>query len=338
MALISDNYHSKKLKNYGLNIKTKYIVGNEVLERNTDNTKNDDIDNGIRCKKEYYLNNKLVHEETLFDSRIEYTFISKNMENKENTCPNCGMHSKLKDFVEGCPYCHTYYNLDYTDKDLGSKYHYDQVLRSNTYRIITGIIDIIISLILSYIYIKTTSRTFNNYDISKIFIYALILSSVLYYFFYIIDAYIVLTPIKNYKDKENKKQQEFWNRTQIDKKKFFNNLNYEVRKYYYNQENIIDYDVIDYLKFNDFQKEDTLYVEVTAEIRLIYFINNKIKSKITKQTYLLKQNEGNKVTLKDGANIIKCHNCGASIDITQEECSYCHTKTKYLQEWTLITK
>ena len=163
--------------------------------------KNDDIDNGIRCKKEYYLNNKLVHEETLFDSRIEYTFISKNMENKEHTCPNCGMHSKLKDFVEGCPYCHTYYNLDYTDKDLGSKYHYDQVLRSNTYRIITGIIDVIISLILSYIYIKTTSRTFNNYDISKIFIYALILSSVLYYFFYIIDAYIVLTPIKNYKDK-----------------------------------------------------------------------------------------------------------------------------------------
>ena len=39
MALISDNYHSKKLKKYGLNIKTKYIVGNEVLERNTDNTK-----------------------------------------------------------------------------------------------------------------------------------------------------------------------------------------------------------------------------------------------------------------------------------------------------------
>ena len=154
-----------------INIKTKYIVGNDLLERNTDNTKNDDIKNGIRCKKEYYLNNNLTHTEDLFDSRIEYTFISKDVENKDYTCPNCGMQSKLKDFVEGCPYCHTYYNLDYTDKDLGSKYHYDQVLRSNTYRIITGIIDVIISLILSYIYIKTTSRTFNNYDISKIFIY-----------------------------------------------------------------------------------------------------------------------------------------------------------------------
>ena len=36
-------------------------------------------------------------------------------------CKNCGMSSKLKDFVDGCPYCGTYYNIDYTDKDLGGK-------------------------------------------------------------------------------------------------------------------------------------------------------------------------------------------------------------------------
>lgn len=338
MPLISDNFQIKKLNKYKINIKTKYIVGNDLLERNTDNTKNDDIKNGIRCKKEYYLNNNLTHTEDLFDSRIEYTFISKDVENKDYTCPNCGMQSKLKDFVEGCPYCHTYYNLDYTDKDLGSKYHYDQVLRSNTYRIITGIIDVIISLILSYIYIKTTSRTFNNYDISKIFIYALILSSVLYYFFYIIDAYIVLTPIKNYKDKENKKQEEFWESTKIDKKKFYNNLNYELRKYYYSKDNIIDYDIIDYLSFNNFTKNNQEYIKITAEVRVVYYKNNKITSRIIKDTYLLKHHTDNIQSLKEGENIIKCHNCGASIDITQEECSYCHTKTKYLQEWTLITK
>ena len=247
MPLISDNYQIKKLNKYKINIKTKYIVSNDLLERNTDNTKNDDIKNGIRCKKEYYLNDKLSHVENLFDSRIEYTFISKSMENKEYACPNCGMHSKLKDFIDGCPYCQTYYNIDYTNKDLGSKYHYDQVLRSNTYRVITGIVDIIISLILSYIFIKTTSRTFNGFDISKIFIYGLILSLILYYFFYILDAYIVLSPIRNYKEKENQKQEEFWESTKIDKKKFYNNLNYELRKYYYSKDNIIDYDIIDYL-------------------------------------------------------------------------------------------
>ena len=338
MPLISDNYQIKKLNKYKINIKTKYIVGNNLLERNTDNTKNDDIKNGIRCKKEYYLNNNLTHTEDLFDSRIEYTFISKDVENKDYTCPNCGMHSKLKDFIDGCPYCQTYYNIDYTNKDLGSKYHYDQVLRSNTYRVITGIVDIIISLILSYIFIKTTSRTFNGFDISKIFIYGLILSLILYYFFYIIDAYIVLTPIKNYKEKENQKQEEFWESTKIDKKKFYNNLNYELRKYYYSKDNIIDYDIIDYLSFNNFTKNNQEYIKITAEVRVVYYKNNKITSRIIKDTYLLKHHTDNIQSLKEGENIIKCHNCGASIDITQEECSYCHTKTKYLQEWTLITK
>ena len=276
MPLISDNYQIKKLNKYKINIKTKYIVGNDLLERNTDNTKNDDIKNGIRCKKEYYLNNNLTHTEDLFDSRIEYTFISKDVENKDYTCPNCGMHSKLKNFIDGCPYCQTYYNIDYTNKDLGSKYHYDQVLRSNTYRVITGIVDIIISLILSYIFIKTTSRTFNGFDISKIFIYGLILSLILYYFFYIIDAYIVLSPIRNYKEKENQKQEEFWESTKIDKKKFYNNLNYELRKYYYSKDNIIDYDIIDYLSFNNFTKNNQEYIKITAEVRVVYYKNNKI--------------------------------------------------------------
>ena len=46
MPLISDKSHLKKLKNFNINIKTKYIVGNRILERNTDNTHNDDIKNG----------------------------------------------------------------------------------------------------------------------------------------------------------------------------------------------------------------------------------------------------------------------------------------------------
>ena len=338
MPLISDNYQQKKLNNYKINIKTKYIVGNEILERNTDNSKNDDIENGIRCKKEYYQNGTLLHTESLFDSRIEYTFISKTMEEKEQTCPNCGMHSKLKDFIDGCPYCHTYYNIDYTNKDLGSKYHYDQVLRSNTYRIVTAIVDILVSLLLSYLFIKYTSRTFNSYDISKIFIYGLILSLVLYYFFYILDAYLVLSPIREYKERENEKQQAFWEQTKIDKKKFYNNLNYEVRKYYYSKEDIIDYDVLDYLKFKNYTKNNQLYVEVTAEVRLVYYKNKKITSKIKKDKYLLRQHNNGVESLKEGSNIIKCHNCGASIDITQEECSYCHTKTKYFQEWILENK
>lgn len=335
MSFIVDSFHKDKLDKYHINIKTKYIVGNEFKERNTDNSFNDDIVNGIRCQKQYYLNNNLVHEENEFDSRIEYTFISKDIENKEYSCPNCGMTGKLKEFLDGCPYCGTYYNIEYIDKDLGSKYHYDHVLRSNLYRVITYIIDLIISLIISYIFIKGTSRTFNNVDISKIFVYGFILSIILYYFFYMIDAYVVLGPIKRYKDKINKKQQDFWLNSNLDKKKFYNNFNYEVRKYYYNQNNIIDYDIIDYLDFNSYTKDNNLYIKVKANVRIVTILNNKISSKNIDEEYIFKKNNKGALELKAGDNIIKCYNCGSTIDVNKQKCEYCGSEIKYLQEWIM---
>ena len=58
MPLISDTSQKNKLKKYNINIKTKYIVGNSILERNTDDSHNDDIEKGIRCEKDYYINSK----------------------------------------------------------------------------------------------------------------------------------------------------------------------------------------------------------------------------------------------------------------------------------------
>ena len=335
MAYIVDNYQNNKLKEKNIKIKTKYIVGNKILERNTDNSHNDDIKSGIIFEKQYYLNNELKLQETDFDSRIEYTFISNELENKDYICPNCGMESKIKNFTDGCLYCKTYYNLEYTNKDLGSKYHYDRVLKNNTYRIVTFIIDLIISILISYIFIRFTSRTFNNIDIFKIFIYGLILSLILYYFFYLLDAYVILTPIKIYKDKMNQKQREFWNNTKLDKKKFYNNLNYELAKYYFKNDNIIDYDILDYLKFESFNKDNNLFIKVILEIRVIEFINNKLSSKIIKEVVILRKNNNDVLEVKNGVNLIKCHNCGASIDINKGFCDYCHSEIKYLQEWIL---
>lgn len=338
MPKISDKFQRKRLDEYNINIKTKYIVGNKYLETNTDNSVNDNIINGVRSTKEYYYKKKLVHTEKLFDTRIEYTFISSDDEDRDYTCPNCKMTSKLKDFDGGCPYCGTYYNIDYLDKDLGSKYHYDRVLKNNIYKVVVFFIDLIISIILSYFFIKYTSRTFNGYDIGKVFIYGIVLSLVLYYLFYSIDAYVIIGPIRWYKDKQNEKQIDFWNRTKIDKKNFFNNLNYEIRRFYYSMDDVIDYDVIDYIEFNDFKKDDGYYVSVKANVRIVYFKNDKIVSKMFDDVYLLKKNDNGKLEIKDGVNIIKCHNCGASIDATVGFCNYCNTEIKYLQDWILIDK
>lgn len=336
MALISDKFHDDKLKKYKINIKTKYIVASNILERNSDNSYNDNIENGIISEKDYYINNRLVHKEKIFDSRIEYTFVNSEKEDSEYTCPNCGFRSCLKNFIDGCLYCGTYYNIDYKDKNLGSKYHYDLVLRSNTYRKVTAIIDLIISLLISFVFIKITSRTFNNYDIYKIFIYGLILAFVLYYFFYLIDAYIILFPIRKYKDKINQKQIAFWSRTKLDKKKFFNNLNYEISKKYYQDTNVIDYDIIDYENFDDFTRNDKLYVSVKFYIRIVYYKNGKLISKYLDDKILLEKHDTNVIKIEEGANIIKCHNCGNSIDVVNGYCEYCGSKIDPLQEWVIV--
>ena len=54
------------------------------------------------------------------------------------------------------------------------------------------------------------------------------------------------------------------------------------------------------------------------------------------EKYTFKKISNDVLDLKDGANIIKCHNCGASIDAKKGECEFCHTKIKYLQEWIII--
>ena len=65
-----------------------------------------------------------------FDTRMQYFYIQSEDNAKDYKCLNCGMVGKLNAFVNGCPYCYTIYNIDYEEKDLGSKYHYDRVLRN----------------------------------------------------------------------------------------------------------------------------------------------------------------------------------------------------------------
>ena len=334
MPFLSETFHMRKLAESAVNIKTTYITDGKLADRNTDGTKNEDVINGIRCRKEYYVRGKLAHIEKLFDSRIEYTYVSEDMNETPHTCSNCGFSGVIGDFADGCPYCKAAYNIDYTDKDLGSKYHYDFVLKKPLYRIVTAIVDCIISFILSYIFIVNTSRTFNPYDVSKIFIYGVILALVLYYLFYICDAYVVLGPIRRYKERQNKKQMEFWSRTGIDKKKFFNNLNYEVYRKYYSQPGIIDFDIIDYTDFYEYERAGVMCVDVSLEVRLVYLKNNRVSSKYKKDIITLMKAD-NSMKLAPGLNIIKCPKCNANIDATEGVCTYCGTKVGYIQEWII---
>lgn len=334
MVYVSDVFHKRKLDSKKINIKTIYLVDGIKYERNTDGSVDDNIVNGVRVKKEYYLDGELKHKEHEFDTRIEYTFIEDEFSNKDYTCPNCGMTAKLKEFNEGCPYCGTYYNLDYKEKDLGSKKYYDRVLRNKSYRFITSLIDMLICFGISFLIIKNTSRTFNIMDVYKIFMFGLLGSLIFYYVFYVLDAYVILKPIINYKEKLNKKQREFWKKSGLDKVSFFNNFNYEIRKYYYNKTDVVDYDVIDFDSFKDYTIKDDRYIEVEAYIRVVTF-DGDFHSEFKKKIFRFKQNKNGTTKLKKGTNVMMCHNCGASIDVNKSKCDYCDSEIKYLQEWIL---
>ena len=133
MAFISETLQMRRLTESGVNIKTTYIVDGTLRYRSTDGTCQDDVHSGIRCRKEYFRQGKLLHTEKIFDSRMEYTYVSGMDEEAQHTCENCGFTGKVKEFVNGCPCCDAASNIDYADKELGSKHHYDLVSVSYTH-------------------------------------------------------------------------------------------------------------------------------------------------------------------------------------------------------------
>ena len=334
--MVIEQAQNKRLKELGLNIKTKYQADDKILERNTDNSKNDNIKQGIILEKDYYKG-VLLKKENIFDSRITYTYEFN--ESKEIKCINCGATSNIDDNDDHCPYCNTCFNLEYNAKNLGSKYYYDLVTKDRSYIIKTYIIDLIISTVITSFYIVNTSRTMYFFDILKIVVGSILVSLILFYFFYYLDAMILLPGIKRKKELQNKRQQEFWERLEkknLDKTTFYNNFLYELRELYYSDKykDIIDFDIIDYEEFKDIEKDNKLYVDVSIDIRIVNYKNEKIKSKREIKSYRMicaRKND----SLAPGVNEIKCHNCNSSIDVREKKCKYCGTKINYYQQWYL---
>ena len=344
MGRVTEISQNKRLKEYGINIKTRYRTEDGIRERNTDLSRNDNIEHGIRIEKRYYRNGAVIHRNRNFDSRILYSFVTEKGDSDVFVCPNCGGVCAAKDVEEGCPYCGTFLNLDYTHRDLGTKYTYDRTLKNKYYIPVTLGIDFLFSVFLSWIYISATGRTFNGYDVAKVFIYGAVLCAALFYLFYYMDALVILGPVKRYKDRINRQQADFWKRMEekgIKKEKFYNNFNFEISQYYFKEcEDIIDYDIVDYNRLEEFYENQKLYVRVNASIRLVRYHkeSGKIKDRIVKKDYVLEYQGPSRVALNGEVSKICCRNCGSSIDITAERCPYCNTEYRSVQEWFLKTE
>ena len=340
--ILTDRFQEKKLKNLNINIISKYLDNGTYKNRSTDNSYCDDVVGGILINKKYIKDDKMLHEEKEFNPRILYSYIVKEELDKEHTCPNCGATFTPKETTV-CPYCRSIYNLDYTEKELSARYHYDQIIHNYTYIAVTLLIDFIVCEIFSFIYFYNTGRTFMMFDMLKAFGFGLLFTLIFFYAFYVLDAVIITLPVKIIKNKENSKKIKVWNELEklnVNKKEFFNNFNSSLYEHYYKPDNdIIDYDVLDYKEYSYFNDDkNRLNIKVTISVRIVRLVNNIIKSEVIDDTLVLRKNEIEQSELDKGLNLIKCHNCGASIDASKSNCSYCRTPVHYLQSWYIVEK
>lgn len=334
--MVAEEKQEQRLKEYNILIKTILKDQETIKYRYSDHSKEDNIENGIIIGKEYWKENTLLKKESIFDSRITYSYEW----NKEErmTCKNCGNTGKKEEFMTGCPYCHTSYNMEYQKKELGSKHYYDLVVKKRSYQITTYLIAFLISSLLVSIYIINTSRTLYAFDLLKIGVGTVLISLLCYLPFYYLDAMILLPGIKRKKEKENEKQEAFFkemNWQEQEKNKFFNNIQSALRTYYYGEQEkeVIDFDMIDYTDYKVVSKTP-LRVEVTMDIRFIRYDKEKITSKTEKNTYCFRYQASAK-ELKPGENELTCPSCGGSIKIAEEKCSYCGTKAPNYAVWVL---
>ena len=337
--MINGKFQREKLKKVGIVIETKYKTDSGIAIRSSNNFKKDDVVKGIIIEKNYYRNGVLLKKENCFDSRILYTFSFDQNYNKSFSCPNCGKISSIDECEDGCPYCGTFYNIEYEYKDLGNKYYYDLSINDSKYVLKTCIIDVLFSFAFSFAYFVSTGRSFLHFDFAKIIIATLLLSSILFFVFYYANAFFILPFVKRKKQKSNEIQKAFWNKMSdynIDKSSFYNNFNYDLQQYFYDKNSlVIDYDIIDYNSFEEINNKDGLSVKVDFDVRIVRYEGDKIVSKVERRHCILKKNDSyNK--LNAGTNIMTCPKCGASIDVTEEKCRYCGFEVNYVKQWYLV--
>ena len=125
----------------------------------------------------------------------------------------------------------------------------------------------------------------------------------------------------------------------VDKNKFFNNMNYEISRYYFKNPSIVDYDILDCLEFHESNDKDGRVVITTKiDVRSILYQDGKIKESRKDEVFSFVRREGELFVLHDGKNYVKCPNCGASCDVTHDKCDHCRTELKHLNEWVMIEK
>ncbi len=333
---------TSRLERLGVVIQTEYHDRDGLKIRRSDGSVLDDVAGGVVLDKKYYLGQRLKHQETEFNPGVLYSFVFHEYEGGRVVCPNCGGVGKADLFTEGCPFCGSYYNLEYESKDLGSRAHADYV-RYGKRSALPILLSIVLCAAAALLITLLSGRTLRPMDAAKGLVVAVLVGAAVGLFWNYRKSRSEITP----EDREKKSRQESMLRTMRDRlaaagsslSEYTNALVAELETRFFGgapeTADVVDFDVLDYLEHAaaDDSPEQACF-ETEVLLRVIRCRKGEIRPEKSVYRVCLRKNAAAAAPLRPGANFRSCPNCGASLDLTETRCGYCGAPLAYVKPFT----
>ena len=336
--------HDERLRAKDIIVQTEYQDQGRLKIRRSDRKVEDDVVSGVILDKKYYLRQALRHQETEFNPGILYSFVFPTLDGGLVLCPNCGGVGEAKGFSDGCPYCGSYYNLEYDAEDRGSRSHSDYVNYTKD-RVLPMVLSILTCVAVVLLITLTSGRTLRPFDFIKGLAAGFLGGAALGFGWIYLRSKGGITDADRQKkarqECELQQLKECLKAAGSSMSEYTNSLVYELEAYFYGdrQENadVIDFDLLDYLSYS--VSDDVaapLQVDAKVLVRVVRFRSGRLRKEEQILSAALQRNESKHQHLKPGTNFRSCPNCGASLDITQTHCSFCGASIKNESPFLLI--
>lgn len=327
MKNVIEKLHLKRLEDKGIVIEEifKNVKENTIYIRTSDGKECDAFTKCPKIERNYYLNGKLLHRETDFDQHVLYSY--NTTKNSVEKCTECGYEASSKEFYDGCPYCGSQFNVEYTSSSRHTSGKVKNMFMDK-YDIFLIIGVIIISIPIMYMIAKSEAEGVNVTTLFKSYITTFITLIVTIYPMYFFIKMMITKDFPHSPIRINGKL--------ISNMSLLRDLQSELKKYYYYKNpkyyDLIDYDIIEYTDFN--VDDYNMYAKINFKIKIkqYYLVDNQINSEIVKKDLVMKQNLLSRDKEK---RMNKCPKCGASVDGLSDRCSYCKQKLPHLKDWII---
>ena len=339
MAYFTQKDREARLEKHGVTILTEYSDGGAVRRRSSDHKAEDDVDRGVILDKQYFRGAQKLLQETEFNPGILYSFRFPRLEDGRIRCPNCGAVEEEAKFSFGCPYCGTFYNLEYKQKNLGTREHSDYAVKDKK----TGLLPVLVCfapcIALMLLVFYAVSRTHTVFDLIKGLAIGLLLGAAAYLLLFYRRSGTAVTR-EGIQKKARQDQllpvfEKALAEMGLTPVEFVNLLHGQLSKYYFGpnsekREDVIDFDVLDYREQTVRRRGGRpVQISLLLDMRLIRDDGNALTSRELVQRAWLERKKTNGAVVMPETNILSCPNCGASNDLSAETCVYCGTPTAW---------